>query len=515
MNRIFTFLISLFVLGCGTSCANDDVPVPVDESQESSYFDGRKALVAYFSWGGTTQRMAQQIQEITGADMFRIEPVVPYPTEYTPCTEVAREEKDSNARPAIKDRVQNWDDYDVVFIGCPVWWWTTPTIIHTFCESYDFKGKTVVPFCTYAATYRDETLAEIVNSTPDASHLTGEGLTSGRINRSTIQSWIDLINEEWNNNNSTGSGDAVMTGKVNLWEKGNIPTVTHNVNNSDGPDFIPNMEVFTVEESVTPKGAVIICPGGAFAFRSMQNEGYDIADMLVPMGYQCFIVNYRIQPYTMRESATDLQRAIRYVRAHANEYRINPENIALVGFSAGGILNGEVLLNWRDLTNGTALDSSYRPDALDNVPVSACAVGMIYSFYGRLSVSMNDVATLRAANLPPAFYCWGTRDGFAGQFTQNANAVEEAGCTVERKILQGYPHGYGSGGNAGVWGNDFDLFLTKIMSGNSGIADIISDVSDSGVTKIFDINGIEVKSDNLRHGIYIVKNEKGSKKVVL
>lgn len=515
MNRIFTFLISLFVLGCGTSCANDDVPVPVDESQESSYFDGRKALVAYFSWGGTTQRMAQQIQEITGADMFRIEPVVPYPTEYTPCTEVAREEKDSNARPAIKDRVQNWDDYDVVFIGCPVWWWTTPMIIHTFCESYDFKGKTVVPFCTYAATYRDETLAEIVNSTPDASHLTGEGLTSGRINRSTIQSWIDLINEEWNNNNSTGSGDAVMTGKVNLWEKGNIPTVTHNVNNSDGPDFIPNMEVFTVEESVTPKGAVIICPGGAFAFRSMQNEGYDIADMLVPMGYQCFIVNYRIQPYTMRESATDLQRAIRYVRAHANEYRINPENIALVGFSAGGILNGEVLLNWRDLTNGTALDSSYRPDALDNVPVSACAVGMIYSFYGRLSVSMNDVATLRAANLPPAFYCWGTRDGFAGQFTQNANAVEEAGCTVERKILQGYPHGYGSGGNAGVWGNDFDAFLTKIMSGNSGIADIISDMSDSGETKIYDLNGIDVNTDNPRHGIYIVRNEKESKKVIL
>ena len=515
MNRIFTFLISLFVLGCGTSCANDDVPVPVDESQESSYFDGRKALVAYFSWGGTTQRMAQQIQEITGADMFRIEPVVPYPTEYTTCTEVAREEKDSNARPAIKDRVQNWDDYDVVFIGCPVWWWTTPMIIHTFCDSYDFKGKTVVPFCTYAATYRDETLAEIVNSTPDASHLTGEGLTSGRINRSTIQSWIDLINEEWNNNNSTGSGDAVMTGKVNLWEKGNIPTVTHNVNNSDGPDFIPNMEVFTVEESVTPKGAVIICPGGAFAFRSMQNEGYDIADMLVPMGYQCFIVNYRIQPYTMRESATDLQRAIRYVRAHANEYRINPENIALVGFSAGGILNGEVLLNWRDLTNGTALGSSYRPDALDNVPVSACAVGMIYSFYGRLSVSMNDVATLRAANLPPAFYCWGTRDGFAGQFTQNANAVEEAGCTVERKILQGYPHGYGSGGNAGVWGNDFDAFLTKIMSGNSGIADIISDMSDSGETKIYDLNGIDVNTDNPRHGIYIVRNEKESKKVIL
>lgn len=152
-----------------------------------------KILVAYFSWGGTTQRMAQEIVRQTGADLFRIEPVVPYPTEYTPCTEVAREEKDNNARPAIASEVENWADYDTVFIGCPVWWWTTPMIICTFTESYDFKGKTVVPFCTYAATYRDETLARIVKLTPDAEHLTGEGLTSGRINGQNISSWLKEI----------------------------------------------------------------------------------------------------------------------------------------------------------------------------------------------------------------------------------------------------------------------------------------------------------------------------------
>lgn len=90
-----------------------------------------KILVAYFSWGGTTQRMAEEIVRQTGADIFRIEPVVPYPTEYTPCTEVAREEKDNNARPAIAGEVENWSDYDTVFIGCPVWWWTTPMIICT------------------------------------------------------------------------------------------------------------------------------------------------------------------------------------------------------------------------------------------------------------------------------------------------------------------------------------------------------------------------------------------------
>lgn len=513
MTRILTLLLTFIVLGCGTSCASDEPSTMNQNENAGVYFNGKKVLVAYFSWGGTTQRMANQIQEITGGDIFNIEPVTPYPTEYTPCTEVALEERDNNARPAIKGTVDNWEDYDIIFIGCPVWWHTAPMIIHTFCESYDFKGKTVVPFCTYAATYRDETLAEIVNITPDATHLTGEGLTSSRINRNTIQTWIDFINEEWNNANPSGSGDAVMTGTVDLWQKGNIPAITKNVNNSDGPDFMPNMEVFTVDESVSPKGAIIICPGGAFAFRSMQNEGYDIADMFVPMGYQCFIVNYRIQPYTMRESATDLQRAIRYVKAHAEDYRINPDNVALVGFSAGGILNGEVLLNWRDLTNGTALDSSYRPDELDNVPVNACAVGMIYSFYGRLSVSMNNVETLRAANLPPAFYCWGTRDGFAGQFTQNANAVEEAGCRVERKILQNYPHGYGSGGNANVWGRDFDAFLTPIMSASSGITNIMSE-SESNNIQAYNLNGMAVNLDTVGSGIYVVKRGSQTKKIL-
>lgn len=259
------------------------------------------------------------------------------------------------------------------------------------------------------------------------------------------------------------SDKAPMSGKVDLWTKGNIPAITQNAKNSDGPDFIPNIEIFTVADNIKPKGAVIICPGGAFIFRSMRNEGYDIANMLTPMGYQCFIVNYRISPYTMQESATDLQRAIRYVRAHAEDYHIAPENIALIGFSAGGILNGEVLLNWCNLKNGTALDSSYRPDALDKIPVSACAVGMIYAFYGKLSVSMNDVETLRTSDLPPAFYCWGTRDGFDKQFRQNSNAVQEAGYKTEVHILEGFPHGYGSGGSPSVWSNDFDTFLTRIM----------------------------------------------------
>ncbi|MGN0232649.1 MAG: flavodoxin, partial [Muribaculaceae bacterium] len=500
----FLLTILLSVINC-SACSGDE-PKNNDDSNDSpnEYFDGKKVLIAYFSWGGTTRRMAQEIQRVTGGDIFEIVPQNPYPTQYTPCTEVALQERDNDARPPIKDHVADFDDYDIVFIGCPVWWHTAPMIISTFAESYDFKEKTVVPFCTYAATYRDETLQKIVDLTPDATNLTGLGTTGST---AEVEDWIQRINTEWaetsNNNiadngaaNPTIDSKAPMSGTVNLWFQGNIPTITQNVNNSDGPNFIPNMIVSTVPAGVAPKGAVIICPGGAFQFRSMQNEGFDIANMLTPMGYQCFIVNYRLSPYTMRESATDLQRAIRYVRAHANDYRINADNIALVGFSAGGILNGEVLLNWRGLNNGTVLDAKYKPDALDEVPVEACAVGMIYSFYGRLSVSMNDVETLRSAKLPPAFYCWGTRAGFSGQFEQNSNAVRQAGCEVETLVLEGYPHGYGSGGNANVC----DAFLSRIMNENSAdtetyfsrsslISDVVSDPAFSGFGHmIFPVN---------------------------
>lgn len=196
-------MIGLSALLNSSACSgdnNDIEPENVSEVCEDNgdvesrkYFGGKRALVVYFSWGGTTQRMAQTIEEIIVTDIFRIEPVTPFPSGYTPCTEVARKEKDDNARPDIAKTISKWEEYDVVFIGCPVWWWTTPI----FCESYDFAGKTVVPFCTYAATYRDETLAEIVRITPAAKHLTGEGLTSGRIRHENVEAWIGRIDVEW------------------------------------------------------------------------------------------------------------------------------------------------------------------------------------------------------------------------------------------------------------------------------------------------------------------------------
>ncbi|MCM1312125.1 MAG: aldo/keto reductase [Bacteroides sp.] len=206
MRKYLALLLTLLMI---TSCsaAENDEPQFIPNNG-GALFNGKKVLVAYFSWGGTTRRMAEAIVDVTGGDLFEIEPVNPYPISYTPCTEVALEERDTDARPAIKNSVANWDEYDIVFVGCPVWWHTAPMIISTFAESYDFAGKTVVPFCTYAATYRDETLQKIVDLTPDARHLEGLG-TTGSTNG--VEAWINRISAINESSGISGNFDHEVT----------------------------------------------------------------------------------------------------------------------------------------------------------------------------------------------------------------------------------------------------------------------------------------------------------------
>lgn len=105
----------------------------------------------------------------------------------------------------------------------------------------------------------------------------------------------------------------------------------------------------------------------------------------------------------------------------------------------------------------------YQPDSLDEVSAGAAACGMIYSFYGRLSFGTTDVELLRSGDLPPTFYCYGTRDPFYDQFLANADAAEEAGVSVERLQLDGMPHGFGAGGG---WIPAYDQWLSEIFANN-------------------------------------------------
>jgi acetyl esterase/lipase len=253
--------------------------------------------------------------------------------------------------------------------------------------------------------------------------------------------------------------------QIYLWEKGNVPTTTeYTVNNSgyfDPPDFRPNMVYFPVKQGVKVRGAVLVCAGGAFQFRNNKGEGTPVVEQLSGLGYQSFIVNYRLRPYTMQEGALDLARAVRYVRSHAKDYSIEENDIAVMGLSAGGILCGELLLNFDGTINGTSIDSKYVPDSIDMISADASAVGMIYSFYGRLSVASTDVEKFKASDLPPAYFIYGTRDPFVSQFESCLIALKQAGVLVESQALEGMPHGFGVGD--GKWIPDFDRWLTDIF----------------------------------------------------
>ena len=151
-----------------------------------------KTLVMYFSWSGTTEKMAKMISSSNGGELFKIEPTKAYPTSYTPCTEVVKEELDNGIFRQVK-KAPDFSKYDTIFVGVPVWWHTAPTLMTHFLEENKeaLKGKTIIPFCTYQATYRAETLQAIVDATPTASHKEGYGTTNPK--QADMDAWLKKI----------------------------------------------------------------------------------------------------------------------------------------------------------------------------------------------------------------------------------------------------------------------------------------------------------------------------------
>ena len=188
MKKIFALLIALaavFVAGCGGAAEKTDAPA---QAQAAPAVDkNSKILVAYFSRAGdnfevgvidkgNTAIVAEMIAEKTGANLFEIKPVKSYPAEYRECTEVAKQEKNEHARPEVAALVDNLDQYDVIFLGYPIWWSDLPMFVYTFLENQNFHGKTIIPFCTSAGTYMTGMEGEIPDHARGATIREGIGI---------------------------------------------------------------------------------------------------------------------------------------------------------------------------------------------------------------------------------------------------------------------------------------------------------------------------------------------------
>ena len=197
MKKIILLLIlSLIVVGLGISevTAVSDAETQANDILNKNNTDS-KILVVYFSRTGenynvgnvevgNTAMVASYIKDYLKADSFEIIPVNKYPDKYQECLDQATKEKNENARPEIQNKITNFDQYDTIFVGYPIWWGDLPMIMHTFFESYDFNGKKIIPFNTHEGSGDAGTYSTVQKDLPKANVTTNGLALDGKTARS-------------------------------------------------------------------------------------------------------------------------------------------------------------------------------------------------------------------------------------------------------------------------------------------------------------------------------------------
>lgn len=188
IKSVITALILLATLIPFASCS-------AKTSTDASEQERTGILVAYFSAQGHTKAVAEKIANITGGDLFEIEPVDIYTEEdldgWNESARGTRESKDRSTRPEIANRVDNFERYDTIYLGFPIWWFTAPTIVNTFLESYDTEGKTIIPFATSGGSGYGETEKDLRVSAPKAVFKPGKVLNG--MDETQINQWIKSL----------------------------------------------------------------------------------------------------------------------------------------------------------------------------------------------------------------------------------------------------------------------------------------------------------------------------------
>ena len=156
-----------------------------------------KVLVAYFSAGGVTAKLAKRLAEAIGADLHEIQPEIPYTDAdldwMNKKSRSSVEMNDKSFRPAVANKVENMEQYSVIFTAFPIWWYVAPTIINTFLESYDLKNKTIIPFATSGSSDMGKTNEKLAPSCPGSKLLHGKVFNASST-KADLSAWVDSLN---------------------------------------------------------------------------------------------------------------------------------------------------------------------------------------------------------------------------------------------------------------------------------------------------------------------------------
>ena len=202
MTGIGLLSLAALTLGCGANAtAKQDAPAPEvkqatnEGASQNMSKNGKKILVAYFSWSGNTKAVAEEIHKQVGGDIVEIVPATPYSETYSVTVAKAKAEQAANARPAISTKIADFDKYDIVFLGYPNWWGSYPMPVATFVDTYKLDGKTVAPFFTHGGGGEQRCLSDLQKIAPHAK-FTKDLVLSGSSAKNAqgeIKSWVDSL----------------------------------------------------------------------------------------------------------------------------------------------------------------------------------------------------------------------------------------------------------------------------------------------------------------------------------
>lgn len=162
------------------------------QKEGQTILNNNKVLVVYFSYGGNTQKLAKLVSDKVGGYFIRIETVKNY-SEYSKLFDYTKSERDNNERPELKDLNINIEDYDTIFIGYPIWWYTLPMPVFSFLDKYDLSGKTIIPFNTHRGSGDGGTYDTIKSIEPGAKVLKGLPISGDDMNRDQsdkVDNWL-------------------------------------------------------------------------------------------------------------------------------------------------------------------------------------------------------------------------------------------------------------------------------------------------------------------------------------
>ena len=189
MKKVIIFVAVAAILSCRFMLFKNNNGGEVMAEAKSN----KKVLVAYFSASGITAGVANKLSKVIGADLFEIKPTQPYTTADLDWTNKKSrssiEMNDRNSRPAIANKVSDMNQYDIIFVGFPIWWYREPSIIDTFMESYDFSGKQIIPFATSGGSGIGNSGSIMQKLAPKAKVDNGKRFSSG-VSEKDLKDWV-------------------------------------------------------------------------------------------------------------------------------------------------------------------------------------------------------------------------------------------------------------------------------------------------------------------------------------